>query len=134
MKNLLFIIAVLALFLIPNTANAQKRTKLADGIYLVTYGNTAVIEDDNSQQSISLSIERREDNSGRPIYDLLCGNKYTKGLAKTALQSAISYGLASAGAALGGTAGAAFGAYVSKYTNSIASNIYDDVCNYYKDK
>lgn len=133
-KILLVAIAALALFMIPNTANAQKKTKIADGVYLVTYGKTAVIEDDNTQQSISLSVDKREDSSGRPVYDILCGNKYTKGLAKTALKAGITSALSAAGAALGGPGGAALGATISAYVNSIASNIYDDVCDYYKEK
>lgn len=133
-KIILALIAVFAVLMISDNANAQKKTKIADGLYLVSYGNTCVIEDDNNQQSLRLKVDMRKDGSGRPIYDLLCGNKYTKGIAKTALQGAITYGLASAGAAMGGASGAAFGAYLSKYANSIASNFYDDVCDYYKDR
>ena len=47
-KVLLVIIAALALFMTHSTANAQKKTKIADGVYLVTYGKIAVIEDDNT--------------------------------------------------------------------------------------
>ena len=135
MKRLLVIIlSVFAFLLIPCNANAQKKTKISDGVYLVTYGKTAVIEDDNSQRSISLSVEKHEDRSGRPVYDVLCGNKYTKDLAKTALKAGITSALSAAGASLGGPGGAALGATISAYVNSIASNIYDDVCDYYKDK
>lgn len=133
-KIIVALIAVFAFLFITDNANAQKKTKIADGVYLVTYGKTAVIEDDNTQQSISLSVEKREDSSGRPVYDVLCGNKYTKGLAKTALKGGITSALSAAGAALGGPGGAALGATISAYVNSIASNIYDDVCDYYKDK
>ncbi len=136
MKNINYftIIAFLAFFLIPSNVNAQKKTKISDGVYLVNYANTWTIEDENTQQCISLSIDKREDRSGRPIYDIFCGNKYTKGVAKTALQSGITSALSAAGAALGGPGGAALGATISRFVNSIASNIYDDVCNYYKDK
>ncbi|MBQ8939120.1 MAG: hypothetical protein IJ047_02725 [Paludibacteraceae bacterium] len=118
-----------------------ERYRIGDGLTLVTYGNTAVIEDDNTQQSISLSIERREDSNGRPVYDLFCGNKYTKGIMKTSLQVAISSIITSAAASVGASggpagaaAGASIGATISKYANNIASNIYDDVCDYYKDR
>lgn len=37
-------------------------------------------------------------------------------------------------AAIGGLGGVALGATISTYVNSITSNIYDDVCDYYKDK
>lgn len=127
-------IALLAFFLVPSNANAQRRTKISDGVYIVNYANTWTIEDDNTQQSISLSVDKREDRSGRPVYDILCGNKYTKGVAKTALKGGITSALSAAGAALGGPGGATLGAVISTYVNSIASNIYDDVCDYYKDK
>lgn len=152
-KIFLAIIAVFTLLMIPNNADAKKRTKISDGVYLVSYGNTFVIEDDNSLQSkslINLSVKRREDESGRPIYDILCGNKYTKDIAKTSLKlaltsvittSAASIGGAVAGAATNGAGavagaakGAAIGAIISDYAKSIASNIYDDVCDYYKDR
>ena len=68
------------------------------------------------------------------MYDILCGNKYTKGVAKTALKGGITSALSAAGAALGGPGDAKLGAIISTYVNSIASNIYDDVCDYYKDK
>ena len=127
-------IALLAFFLVPSNANAQRRTKISDGVYIVNYANTWTIEDDNTQQSISLSVDKREDRSGRPVYDILCGNKYTKGVAKTALKGGITSALSAAGAALGGPGGATLGAVISTYVNSIDSNIYDDVCDYYKDK
>ena len=127
-------IALLAFIFVPSNANAQRRTKISDGVYIVNYANTWTIEDDNTQQCISLSVDKREDHSGRPVYDILCGNKYTKGVAKTALKGGITSALSAAGAALGGPAGAKLGAVISTYVNSIASNIYDDVCDYYKDK
>lgn len=122
--------------MIPNNADAQKRAKIKDGVYLVSYGNTFVIEDDNAQQSkplVNLSVKRREDNSGRPIYDILCGNKYTKDIAKTSLKLTLSSVITSAATTIGGVGGAAVGGIISTYATSIASNIYDDVCNYYKD-
>ena len=125
------IIALFGLFLIPDSAKAQTRTKISNGVYLVNYANTWTIEDDNTQQCITLSIDKREDRSGRPVYDILCGNKYTKGVAKTALKGGITSALSAAGAALGVPE---LGARIGKYVNSIASDIYDDVCDYFKDK
>lgn len=132
-RYLTLIIALLSIFIGVN-ASAQTRTKISDGVYLVRYGNTAVIEDENSQRSISLSVEKHEDNYGQIVYDIFCGNKYTKGIAKTALKGAIAAALTSAGSALGGPGGATLGATISAYANSIASNIYDDVCSYYGER
>lgn len=128
------IIALFGLFFIPDAAKAQTRTKISNGVYLVNYANTWTIEDDNTQQCITLSIDKREDRSGHPVYDILCGNKYTKGVAKAALQSGITSALSAVGAYYGGPKGAAFGATISRYANLIALNIYDDVCDYFKDK
>ena len=86
MKKIIVILLALVAY-IPAFA---ERYSLGDGLTLVTYGNAAVIEDDNTQQSIYLSIDKREDSSGRPVYDLFCGNNYTKGIMKTSLQVAIS--------------------------------------------
>ena len=119
-----------------------ERYSFGKGITLVTYGNTAVIEDENNQMSISLSIEREEDSSGRPFYNLFCGNKYSKHIIKTGLKAAITSIVTSAAATVGtsiagpaGTVkGATLGASISPYVNSIASDIYDDVCDYFGDK
>ena len=87
------------LFANTTTANAQQRTKIVDGVYLVRYGNTAVVEDDINQKTWNLSVEAEEkkDSQGHPtgelIYNLACGNKYTKGLTKMALSGAISVSL-----------------------------------------
>lgn len=133
-KYLLIAASILTLLAISFNADAQKRTKLSNGVYLVTYGNTAVIEDDNNQRSISIEVQKREDNSGRVVYDIFCGNKYTKGIIKTALQGAISSILIKAGSAISGESGAVLARTISDYANSIASNFYDDVCAYYGDR
>lgn len=151
-KRIFVLVAFIACLFAVTDVSAQKRTKIKDGIYLVSYGNTYIIEDDNSQQSkplIKLSVERREDKSGRPIYDILCGNKYTKDIAKTTLKRTLESIITGAAAAIGGAVsgastggagtvagavkGAAVGGIISSYATSIALNIYDDVCNYYKD-
>lgn len=135
MKKVLFIlVSILTLLGISFNADAQKRTKISDGVYLVSYGNTAVIEDDNNQRSISIEVQKKEDNSGRIVYDIFCGNKYTKGIIKTALKGAISSALVAAGSAISGGSGAVLAGTISAYANSIASNIYDDVCAYYGDR
>ena len=135
MKKILVVLTALVLCL----PAFSERYRIGEGLTLITYGNTAVIEDDNSQQSISLSVERREDNNGRPVYDVFCGNKYTKGIMKTSLQLAITSIITTVAASIGSSAGpggtvagASMGATVSKYANNIASNIYDDVCKYFE--
>jgi hypothetical protein len=139
MKKILLILVVLIGFGI--TANAQTRTKIADGLTLVSYGNTAVIEDDINQMTIRLEVKQKTNNTGAIVYDFLCGNKYTKDLTKQMLQDGITVGLTllgrSAGASaagLGGAPGAAAGAFIAKYANRIAMNLYDDACDYFGEK
>ena len=133
-KSIVMVFSIICLlFVSTNVANAQEWTKIGDGLYLVSYGNTAVIEDDIHQCTLNLKVEKsdRKDSNGRPLYDFFCGNKYTKGIAKTGLKSAITAGLTAAGAYIGGPSGAAAGATIAQYANSIASNFYDDVCDYF---
>ena len=134
-------IVIILLSIVMSIPVFAERYRIGEGLTLVTYGNTAVIEDENTQQSISLSIEKKQDSNGMSTYDLFCGNKYTKGVMKTSLQFAISSIITSAAGAIGtaggpaGTAaGATIGALVSKYASNIASNIYDDVCDYYGER
>ena len=119
-----------------------ERYSFGKGITLVTYGNTAVIEDDNTQQSISLSIEKREDSYGQSVYDVMCGNQYTKGVTKQLLKDVLSVAIPAAAEAIGTSStfgaasgvGASIGVAITPYVNSIVSNIYDDVCNYFGDR
>ena len=122
---------------------AQERTKIADGLYMVRYGNVSVLEDNIHQCTIQLKVEQssQTDSYGQQLYDLFCGNEYTKNIAKTSLKYAIAsiitkvateIGAATGGVA-GGVAGASVGGYISQYATTIASKAYDDACNYYSD-
>jgi len=131
-KLLLGLLFVLALFGFSNTSVAQTKTKIVDGVYLVRYGNTAVVEDDINQRTWNLSVTATEkkDSQGRStgeiIYDLACGNKYTKNLTKWTLQTAIATSItAVAGPYSVAVAGAA---------TTIAGTFYEDVCEYYRQK
>lgn len=110
--------------------NAQQRTKITDGVYLVRYGNTAVVEDDinNRTWNLSVTAEEKKDLQGRStgemIYELACGNKYTKNLTKWTLNAAIATSLT----AVAGP----YGAVTAGVATSIASVFYEDVCNYFE--
>ena len=110
--------------------NAQQRTKIIDGVYLVRYGNTAVVEDDINNLTWNLSVyaEEKKDSkdrsTGEMIYELACGNKYTKNLTKWTLNAAIATSLM----AVAGP----YGAVTAGVATSIASVFYEDVCNYYE--
>lgn len=140
-KVLLFLLTLLAC---GSVIFAQERTKIADGLFLVRYGNVAVIEDDIHQCTIQLKVEdtKQKNSYGQQLYNVFCGNEYTKGIAKNTMKYAITTMITSAatkiGAATGGVAGAAAGAtvgsYISQYANSIASTFYDDVCNHFAEE
>ena len=129
-KILASLLFVLAVFGFSNTALSQTRTKIVDGVYLVRYGNTAVVEDDINQMTWNLSVtaQEKKDSQGRStgelIYELACGNKYTKNLTKFALAGAITTGLtAEAGP---------YGAVTAGVATTIANTYYEDVCEYYR--
>lgn len=88
MKKLLtLIIAVIAVFCCAETASAQSRTKIEEGVYLTTYGNVTVIENDNTQQTVQIRVDKNSDG----LYDILCGDTVVKTVAKAALREGISY-------------------------------------------
>lgn len=129
MKRLLLIFAAFLLAL--PFVQAQQRTKIIDGVYLVRYGNTAVVEDDINKMTWNLSVtaEEKTDDMGRKlgeyVYTFACANKYTKGLTKFALKGAIVSTLTSA------TVGV--GAITADIAATMALIYYDDVCAYYKE-
>ena len=111
-----------AIFTLCNFAvNAQQRTKLYDGVYIVNYGGgTYGIEDDRTQQCISISIAQeyidRENN--KTYYKVVCG-KWSKRVVKLGIKSAVAYGIVqSAGA----------GTKIAKAAGIAAEWVYDDFC------
>lgn len=122
-------------------SQAQECQKIADGLYIVSYGNITVIEDDIHQQTLQLKVVKSpkgENSVGQQLYDFACGNKLTKDLTKTTMQAAITGVLVSLGAYAGTyfgntNAGVAAGQFVAKYANVIASYAYDSACEYFKE-
>lgn len=120
MKKVLLL--VVAIFTLCNfAANAQQRTKLYDGVYIVNYGGgTYGIEDDRTQQCISISIAQeyidRENN--RTFYKVVCG-KWSQRVVKTGIKAAVEYvGKKTAGA----------GTKIAKVIGKAAEWIYEDFC------
>lgn len=123
---------------------AQERQKITDGVYMVSYGNTTVIEDDIHGQTLQLEVVKSPkgtNSAGQQLYDFVCGNKVTKDLTKTTMKRLITMALTSLGTKIGasaaglpgGTAGAAIGAIASEYANVIASHVYDYACEYFNE-
>lgn len=114
--------------LISTNASAQNRIELSKGVYLVSYGNSAVIEDDTNQRSVSIQISQEIKNrqTGEKIYNVVCG-KWTKRVVKDGLDAAITAGIV-AGATTSGSG------YIVSAAAKAAKYIYDDVCDYYGEK
>ena len=121
-KKCMIIMCFLGLLTIGNTISAQTRTKVSEGLYLVDYAGTYVIEDEINQRSVSLTIteEIRDRNSDERTYKVVCG-KWSKRVVKDGLRAAIAGGIAASGAT-GGTS-----AIVSAAA-TLALYIYDDYC------
>lgn len=119
-------VAVLSI-IIGTNLSAQNKTKVGDGVYLVTYGSTAIIEDEKNQRSISVEISREIKNkqTNEKIYTVACG-KWTKRVVKDGLKAAIAGGIAASGAT-GGTSA------IISAASTAALYIYEDVCDYYKE-
>lgn len=119
-------VAVLSI-IIGTNLSAQNKTKVGDGVYLVTYGSTAIIEDEKNQRSISIEISREIKNkqTNEKIYTVACG-KWTKRVVKDGLKAAIAGGIAASGAT-GGTSA------IISAASTAALYIYEDVCDYYKE-
>lgn len=122
MKKILLVLFVL--MIAAGSVWAQQRTKIAEGVTLVRYGNTAVVEDDINQKTWRLSVERDKNKAGEWVYNIACGNKYTKAVSKFAVSSAIRTLLVQTGV----------GATVSGAAAAIAVVFYDDVCDYFGEK
>ena len=112
---------VCLLFAGSSGANAQQRTKIADGYYLVNYGNVQVIEDDNRGMSIEVKVERAGTNNyGEQLYNVLCKNQTIKAVAIGGLKKAITSALNAAGVPIPGWV-----------VGPAVTYIYQAICDYY---
>lgn len=120
----MMVLSIMCLLFASTTVNAQQRTKIADGYYLVSYGNVQVIEDDNRGMSIEVKVEKAgKTTSGEQLYNVLCKNQTIKAVAKGGLSAAIKSALTAAGVPI-----------PSWVIGPAVSYIYDAVCNYYGEK
>lgn len=121
MKRVLFILVIV--FAIAPVTSAQHRTKLYDGVYIASYGNTTVIENDNTQQTIQITVSQSKNSFGEKVYEVACGNSRSKKVLKSGLKVAIGAALKSSGA----------GWFASWAVSEAVDYIYDSVCDYYSD-
>lgn len=113
-------IALIAVIVCAESASAQNRTKVADGIYMVTYGNVTVIENDNTQQTVQIKVQKKSDT----MYDILCGDTVVKSVAKTGLKAGLTYAIQTYTTIPAWVSGGAISWIVDK--------AYDGACNYFK--
>lgn len=127
-KASLMIMCLLGFLFIEGNSSAQTRTKISEGLYLVDYAGTYVIEDEVNQRSISIQIteEIKDRNTDEKIYKVVCG-KWSKRVVKDGLKAAIAGGIA-ASVTSGGTS-----AMISAAA-TFAMYIYDDYCEYLEKK
>lgn len=127
MKKILILTIALLSMALNSTVSAQDRMKLYDGVYIVKYGNTYTIEDDNTKMCVSLSVaqEQIDYKNGKAVYEVVC-NKWTRRVAKEALKFTITDAIKAV--ATGGSNA------ILKVAGSAAGWIYDDVCDYYEEK
>lgn len=121
MKKFLFVLLATIGFLFAgtNSLNAQNKVKVGDGVYLVTYGNVTVIEDDNKGMTYQLKVESAGTNkAGEKVYNVLCKNKLIKGVAKAGLAAAMKSALA--------------GIAPSWLVGTIVNYAYDAACDYFQ--
>jgi hypothetical protein len=123
-KIVMILVAVIGFLGISNSVSAQQRTKIADGIYFVNYGGaTYGIENDNTKQCVNLSVKQLKTIAGAVAYDVLCANKYTKGLAQAGLQFGIEKALIAAEVP-----------WLAPLVNRVAKLVYDSACDYFGEK
>lgn len=126
MKRLLLI--VLVFLTTVGCANAQQRTTIEDGVYLVTYGDKLIIEDDNRGQSISVEVYKQisDRQNAEVMYKVVC-NKYVKTVARWALREAIGEGVK--------WAAATYGLSLSVSAIALAADLgYEAMCDYLDNK
>ena len=123
-KTCYFIMSFLCLLMIGNTSFAQTKTKISEGLYLVDYAGTYVIEDEVNQRSISITIteEIKNRQTNEKIYKVACG-KWTRRTVKDGLDNAIQAGIIAAVPTKGTALIVSAAAKLAKY-------IYDDYCEY----
>ena len=102
-----------------------------DGVYLVTYGENVIIEDDIHQQSISMTVSQieRDERTNEAIYEVVCGD-WTKTVVNAGLKKAFVAGIANAietgGLSLFGSMAALAANEAYKYICDYYGEQYDD--------
>jgi hypothetical protein len=108
--------------------NAQERTQIQEGVYLVLYGDKLIIEDDINSRSISVEVSQEiiDRQNAEVMYKVVC-NKYVKTVARWALKGAIAEGVK--------WAAATYGISLSASAIALAADLgYEYMCDYLDSK
>lgn len=112
------VVFVATLFCMQNV-NAQKRTEITKGVYIVTYGNVSVIENENTQQTVQIKVVKSDN-----MYDILCGNTVVKTVTKAGIRKGIAYAIQ------GYTTIPRW--LTESLVGFVVDKVYDGVCDYYR--
>lgn len=128
MKKLLLLLALV--LGVVSSASARERSYKNGQVTAYLSGNRVEIVDNDNNVCIVVTADTHKNSAGEMLYDLACGNKYTKNITKLALKTAIAT-LITGAASTAGPSGTAAGAAISAVATSIAGDAYDDMCNYF---
>ena len=128
MKKLLFILFLV--FGVVSSAFAEEKSYKNGQVTAYLSGNRVEIVDNTNNVCIVVSATTSKSSAGDILYNLACGNKYSKNITKLALKAAIAT-LITGAASSAGPSGTAAGAAISAVATSIAGDAYDDMCNYF---
>lgn len=119
-KVISFLVAMIAIICYSAPAYSQNRTEVSKGVYVVTYGNVTVIENDNTQQTVKIAVQKKSDS----VYNILCNDTVVKTVTKAGITEGIT---------------AAIMAYTTiprwvtrAVVGRIVDKAYEGVCEYYK--
>lgn len=125
----------LALFImilgVVSSAFAETKSYKNGEVTAYLSGNRVEVVDNNNNTCIVITATTHRNSAGETLYNLACGNKYTKNLTKLALKTAIAT-LITGAASTAGPGGTATGAAIRAVATSIAGDAYDDMCNYFE--
>ncbi len=86
MKRIIVMFMAIIAMICAQDLSAQQRTEIVQGVYITTYGNVSVIENDNTQQTVKIKVVKSDN-----LYDIMCGNTVVKTVAKAGLRNGIAY-------------------------------------------
>ncbi|MBO5314228.1 MAG: hypothetical protein J6A70_02965 [Prevotella sp.] len=119
-KILMILVGVITLLFISTPSSAQNRIKVANGVYIATYGSVTVLENDNTQQTIQIKVKKSNN-----LYDVFCGNQSVKRVTKSVLRNTIKTLLTKVTGGMSWVGGTII--------DEMVNVSYDAICDYYKE-